>query len=197
MMRYPAARQDGFTLLELLVGLVVLGFILAGLSEGVRYGQRATDAQSRLSGGHDALDAVDRVFRRLVAQADPGDAHSGPTLQGSQGRLALVSGLPDAASGSGSQEADIAIGVDAGHRLMLRWTPHLHAKRFGPPPAPQQVELLQGVERVELAYWSDGWHPDWAGPSLPGLVRLRLTFLPGDKRRWPDIVEAPMRRRPG
>ncbi len=190
-------RQAGFTLLELLVGLVVLGFILAGLSQGVRYGLRVSDTQARLSDGRSELDAVDRALRRLIVQTDPGTAHGGPTLQGSPGRLTLVSQLPTAATGFVTRQADIAIGVDAARRLVLRWTPHLHAQRFGPAPPAEEVELLRGVERLELAYWGGAWRTSWDAATLPQLVRLRVVFPPGDPRHWPDIVAAPLRHRAG
>ena len=187
-------RQAGFTLLELLVGLVVLGFILAGLGGGVRYGLRAADTQARLSAGRGELDAVDRTLRRMIEQADPGSAQGGPLFHGAPGRLVLTSALPAAAT---VRQADLALGVDAAHRLVLRWTPHLHAVRFGPAPAAEEAELLRGVDRLELSYWSGGWRTVWEEQALPGLVRVRIVFPPGDARHWPDIVAAPMRLRAG
>ena len=65
-----SARDAGFTLLELLVALVVLGFILAGLAQGVHYGLRAIDSQAQLVGSRGELNAVDRALYRLVVSAD-------------------------------------------------------------------------------------------------------------------------------
>lgn len=189
-------KQAGFTLLELLVALVVLGFILGGLVQGVRYGLRATDTQARLSEGRGELDAVDRALRRLIAQADPGTAHGGPSLAGTGSRLLLTSDLPDAA-GPNVGQADIAIAVAPDHRLVLRWTPHLHATRFGPAPAPHEVALLENVDRIELAYWAGGWRGTWDAAGLPALIRLRIVFPAGDDRHWPDLVAAPQRMRSG
>lgn len=188
-------RQAGFTLLELLVGLVVLGFILAGLTQGVRYGLRATDAQARLVAGRGELDAVDRALRRLLTQAAPASARGASTMLGSEGRIGFVSVLPGAVMGFVGQEADVALGVNTARRLVLRWSPHLHAKRLGPAPPPQEAEILRGVERIELAYWKDGWRAAWDERDLPALVRLRIVFPEGDARHWPDIVAAPVRGR--
>ena len=188
-----AGRQAGFTLLEVLVGLVVLGFILAGLAGGVRYGLRASDTQARLSAGRGELDAVDRTLRRLIAQADPGTAHSGPVMRGTPSRFSLVSRLPDAVAGFVTKDADVAIVLTPGHALEMRWTPHLHAVRFGAPPAVQEATLLQGVDKMDVSYWSGTWRSDWTGNGLPVLVRIRLVFPKGDIRHWPDIVAATMR----
>lgn len=196
--RAPALHDGGFTLLELLVALVVLGFILAGLSGGVRYGLRATDSQARTLAERSELDAVDRALRRLVEQMDPGTARDGTGFQGSAGRLAFVSELP-AASGLPTRHADIALGLDGARRLVLRATPHLPGKPFGPPPLPVETELLRDVEHVEFSYFArdsgSGWTSAWNGRELPLLIRLRVVFPPGDRRHWPDIVASPRRER--
>lgn len=190
-------REGGFTLLELLVALVVFGFILAGLSQGVRYGLRAADAQARLVDRSGDLDSVDRALRRLLTEADPGRSRDGPALEGSENRVGFVSVLPGAVTGFVGQQVDVALGVDAAHRLVLRWTPHLHARRLGPAPAPQEAEIMRGVERIELAYWKNGWRAAWSENAMPALVRLRIIFPAGDPRHWPDVVVAPLRGRIG
>ena len=194
-MRRAQTFAAGFTLLELLVGLVVFGFILGGLGEAVRYGLRAADAQTRLVYRSGELDAVDRALRRLLVEADPGSSRGGPTMSGTVGRISFVSILPDAVSGSVAQQADVALGVEADRRLVLRWSPHRHARRLGPPPPPQEAEMLRGVQRLEIAYWKDGWRASWNETTMPELVRLRIIFSPGDARHWPDIVAAPVRGR--
>lgn len=181
-------KQRGFTLLELLVALTVLGFILAGLAGGAGFGLRAAESQARLSEGKGDLDAVDRTLRRLLAEADPQ-----ASLRGTPGTVALVSRLP-AGPGLAPQEADVALGVDGSRRLVMRWSRHFPGRLFGAPPAPQQEVLLTGLRGIDLSYWSaagaGGWTGAWSQPSLPGLVRIRMEFAEGDKRRWPDIVIA-------
>ena len=59
-------RQSGFTLLEMLVVLVVLGFLMVGLTQGVRAGLTMWGAQTRRVGETADLDAGARVLRRLL-----------------------------------------------------------------------------------------------------------------------------------
>lgn len=189
------SRQGGFTLLEILVALIVLGLIVIGLAQGVQFGLRAWDAQARTIARREDLDAVDRTLRRLVEAMDPGSSAEPLTIAGTARSVAFTTSLPMFAAALPTRRADVALGVDAAHRLMLRWTPHLHAVLLAPAMA-QETELLRGVDHLEIAYWAGtagGWQASWNLPLPPGLVRIRLVFAKGDARRWPDIVAAPMR----
>jgi general secretion pathway protein J len=59
-------RQSGFTLLEMLVALVVLGFLMVGLTQGLRAGLTMWGAQTRRVGETADLDAGARVLRRIL-----------------------------------------------------------------------------------------------------------------------------------
>jgi len=187
---------DGFTLLEILVALVVLGFLMLGLTQGTRFGVAAWDRQTRTVAARGDFDAVDRALRRLIEQADPGDDTNPPRFAGSPGGLSFATQLPLAAGALPTRRADVELAVDAARRLVLRWTPNLHAARAA-GPAPQEAELLRGVDRLELSYLSPpsrggGWSSSWKGPVLPELVRIRILFAGSDRRHWPDIVAAPL-----
>lgn len=196
------AKQSGFTLLEVLVSLVVLGFLLAGLSQAIHFGLSATDRQARAIASHEDADAIDRTLRHLVEQADPGRASVGAVFTGTARALDFVSDLTAVAHLATTRQSEVGLSVAAG-RLMLRWTPYLHAPRLTPAPKPSQTVLLSGVDHLELAYWGRhgqaerAWTDRWQGPDLPDLVRISLVFAHGDPRRWPPIVVAPMRSKPG
>lgn len=197
--RRPApASPDGFTLIEVLVALAVLGFLMLGLSQGLRFGLAAWDGQARMLGRGGDLDVADRALRRIVTQLVPTDDPQRPGLRGAAEALDAVTELP-AAAALPTRQAQVALGVDGAGRLVLRWTPYLHARWIGPRPAAAESELLRNLARIEVRYWSGAaggaWLPTWARMELPDLVRIRLVFARGDPRRWPDIVAAPMRER--
>jgi general secretion pathway protein J len=193
----PWRNQHGFTLLEMLVALAVLGLLLALLGDGVRLGLQTWQAQVRTVAARGDLDAVDRLLRRLVAGMDPGSTTVAPLVLGAPDRLAFTAVLPEGAYAGPPAPVDIALGVDAAHWLVLRWTPHRHEPHVGLPPPVREVRLLPGIAGIELAYWPRTppfeWRTAWAGPALPGLVRIRLRFAAVGRPAWPDIAAAPMR----
>jgi len=194
--------QRGFTLLEILVALVVLGFLVIGLAEGVSFGLHAWGSQEGFVNRHADMDAMERVLRGLVAAADPGELNEPAPFHGEAHTLAFVTRLPMSATGLVTRSADVGLGVDAKHRLVLRWSLHPHAERLTPPPPPQQTVLLDGVDHVDFSYFrrpseGGGWIDIWDLPTLPQLVRITIAFEADDRRHWPTIEAAPMLSRPG
>jgi general secretion pathway protein J len=191
-------HSRGFTLLELLVTLVVLGLILVGLAQGLHFGLLAWATEEQWSGRNNDLDPLDNTVRHLIEGADPGDDVNSAPFTGSRSQLRCITALPDAGSATGMRRIEAALLVDANHRLVLRWQPYVHARRLRSSPALIESELLRGVSDIELAFRAPGggWLNSWQSPNLPKLVRLRVRFPAGDPRRWPDIVAAPLLDRP-
>jgi general secretion pathway protein J len=193
-----AGNANGFTLLEVLIALTVLGFLFAGLAQGVHFGLLAWATEDHLTGGNDDFNVLDNTLRHLIEVADPGDDLDAAPFTANRERLDCITLLPNADRETPGRRIRATLLVDANHRLMLRWQPAARATRLRGPPQSTDTELLRGVSRIELAFWRPGgaWVSTWRSPDLPALVRVSLHFLPGDQRRWPDIVAAPMLGRP-
>lgn len=195
--RHGRHGGGGFTLLEILVALAVFGLLMVALTGGTQFGLRALAIQEGAATGRGDLQAADRALRQLLAVMVPGAEQEPPNIVGEAHRLAFTTLLPGE---GGGREVNASLGVagqGAGRRaLVLRWTPQLHAVRLGPAPPPREVELLPGVEGIELGYWradgAGGWLSGWEARDPPALVRLRIVF-PDQVRHWPDIVVAPAR----
>ena len=195
------AGQAGFTLLEVLVALTVLGFLFIGLNQGTRTGFALWNSQTRRIGETDELDATARLTRDLLSGIPilPGTtsdtAPQAIAITGERDRLAFVGDLP---TGFGTtRRADITLLRSTG-RFVLSWSPHRHERDREPPMAPTETELIRGVDRLDIAYFGAAspeappeWRAQWAGPRLPLLIRVRLRFPKGDRRRWPDLIAAP------
>jgi len=193
-------RQSGFTLLEILVALTVLGLIMLGLGQGLNFGLTAWTTQARTIAARDELGATERLLRGLIERMEPGEENEPPPLQGHPGAMQFRGTLPIAADLLHFRAASIALGVDGTHRLILRAQPNPRANPLAQPPPVIEEILLSGLDRIEISYWRRpsreapaAWLRSWSGNDLPGLIRLRLIFSPGKTRQWPDIVVAPMR----
>ena len=193
-------HQSGFTLLEVLVALTVLGLIMLGLGQGLNFGLTAWTTQARTIAARDELGATERLLRGLIERMEPGAENELPPLQGHPGAMQFRSTLPVAADLLRFRAASIALGVDSAHRLVLRAQPNPHANPLTQSPPVIEEVLLSGLDRIEISYWRrpsreapSAWLRSWSANDLPGLIRLRLVFPPGAQRHWPDIVAAPMR----
>jgi general secretion pathway protein J len=190
------ASTVGFTLLEVLVALTVLGLLFFGLVQGSQFVLLGWDRQTRLVARTEDLDAADRTLRRLIAQARPGSKWEPLVFAGTAHSATFTSIMPRPAAGLPTQRADVELVVDAAHRLLLLWTPHFHAINVGRPPPAVATEILDGVDRLELSYWpaaqGGGWTSVWHDQAPPGLVRIRVVFSDPSHGRWPDILAAPM-----
>jgi general secretion pathway protein J len=197
--RSLAPRPNGFTLIEVLAALAVLGLLLVAVNQGIQYGLMASRIEARITAADGELTAVDLALRHLIEAMDPGSSDAGevPLLAG-RNTMTFVTDLPGTAGSALSRHALVALLVDARHRLILRWRPYLRAESTRRRSPMVDTELLGGVSRIELAFWrrSGGWVSAWRGDELPALIRVRLIFADGDHRHWPDIVVAPSLDRP-
>jgi general secretion pathway protein J len=191
-------RQSGFTLLEMLVALVVLGFLMVGLTEGTRFGFKAWKHQADAIAAHEQFDAVDRALRQLLTQANLRESEE-------RGSLAFTGQLP-LSVGLVTRRADMQLLVDKDHRLILRWSSLRHEVSLEAPQKPTDTVLIAGLDRLDIAFWHEadtttgepaGWTNAWGGDSQPRLLKLTLQFPEGQSRRWPPIVVAPAAIGPG
>ena len=194
-----AGRRDrGFTLLEILVALAVLGMLMTGLVQGLRLGVSAWTTQTQKLTANADLDATDRTLRTMIERMDPGGVSLRPALfRGTEHSLAFTTSLPESAGTATIRDVDVLLGVDANHRLELALLPHFR-EAGGTAPAAGRVVLLGDVDRVELGYWQDaqtGWQTEWRGVVLPKLIRIRIVQANKRARLIPDIVVSPMRNR--
>ena len=188
--------QAGFTLLEILVAVVVLGFIVAGLSQATRFGINAWDVQSRLSENAAEIERLDRVLRLVIEQAVPPLSADDKPMDGQEHRLILLTRLPDQPPTQPIRRAQVAIGVDDRHRLLLRWVPHPNATAILPPPPPREIVLAEGVDHLDLSYRqdvSDGgrWKTIWDDSALPALVTMQIVMT--SPHRHIPLIEAATR----
>jgi general secretion pathway protein J len=217
MMRKRRA-SGGFTLLELLVAMTVLGVLTALLAGGLRFGTRVWEREQNQLDQWAELEIVQDVIRRLVGQAllindtAKTGAQSGAFV-GLEDSIRFLGPPPAQSLVGGIYQYELFGRTDPdGQRLVLNWRLRLPEgevpKARVTNAAPDEIEKMQAgrdvvladhVASVAFSYFGtsdDGTAASWRGrwddaSKLPSLVRMTVTFPPGDRRSWPDLIVVP------
>jgi len=204
--RYAPTRNDGqsgFSLVEVLVALVLLGLLSMALFSSVRFGVTAWQRGSERSDQIHTSMLVQDLLRRLIGQAYPllladGTGTGRVDFAGTAASLDFLAPVPIALASGGRARFKLAIerrGDSAD--LVLTSRPELAAADA--PAELSRKTLLATVAAAEFAYFgatqsqtAAEWHDRWSGElNLPALVRVRVRFARSDARLWPDLTIAP------
>lgn len=197
-------RHGGFTLLELLIALTLFAILMTALLGGLRFGTRVFEASTDRLEDSDRLSAVRSFLRQRLEEVAPvngaieGASDDQPVFVGEPTRLRLASTMPESL-GQGLFLLELSLqpnaGDDAGD-LHLRWRPWPGAAEGGI----DERAILRNVAGLSMAYFAQaaddragGWRDSWSEPGrLPELIRIDLTFVDGDRRRWQPLIVSPM-----
>jgi general secretion pathway protein J len=198
--RHPAPRaapSAGFTLLELLVALALIGLMAVVLSGGLRFGARVWEASRQATEAVGEVAAVRAFLRRRIAAVQPlpfarQAGVVGGALDGAGDALQFVTLMPPHVGRGGFHHVALAM-AQGGRGLRLGWWP-LGGAPDGPGSGTRL--LLRGAEAIEISYFgalrdgdAEAWRTDWpAGQGLPRLLGIKLRFPEGDPRFWPELI---------
>lgn len=198
--------EAGFTLLEVLVAMALLGFLSTMLLTGVQLATRIMDGSRKQSEKAATLPAVHHFLRTQIAQALPILRESRlPTTKavafdGDNMTLRIVtiapSHLPPASLGDSAYQS-LLLELDTTNRkFVITWQPYARSDDAIHNVSTRRSVLLESVAGLEIEYFGsiDGkqlptWHREWKNqPGLPILVRIRLTQHGEDP--MPDLTVA-------
>lgn len=190
-----AMRQNGFTLLELLTALTLLGMILALLFQGIRMGGQAWEkGEGGLSEWRRGEVVLDLISRQLGAVLLPegGLYVQTPVFFGEDKEIVFLSNYP-LHGDSEARLVRVGYAVVEGNegRPSLRYcetAPHLPAPiTSGLPPLREWSVLYEGFSELDFEYLASQpevgsefrWVPIWT-PSArrkgPAAVRIRCRW---------------------
>lgn len=207
----PRAKWAGFTLLEVLVAITLLGMIMVMAYQGLRTGARST-AQ-----GEAAIERVNRLrlsqefLRGQLSRALPMTIEQDDTLgavvfEGGPEIMRFVAPMPGYLSYGGPYVQTLSLARGNGGERALVFDHRIlqygeEAERAPDPSAERDpVKLLDGIRDAEFSYLEPGetrddepvWVDEWrALDRLPLLVRIRLEMREDSRIQWPELVVAP------
>jgi general secretion pathway protein J len=197
----------GFTLLELLVAITLLGLLagllFGGLSFGIRVWEKGDAELEKIA----ELQIAQGLIRRLISRAMVSDLRededeNAAIFEGTSDTLRFV-GPPPAQSLPGGLYR-LSIGADdlsGKSRLVMSWRLlDADERETGAGEDENVVVLVEDIADVSIAFFGSAdedresrWRDRWEDMSgLPLLVRIDVTFPEGDRRIWPELVVAPM-----
>ncbi|MEQ1867259.1 MAG: prepilin-type N-terminal cleavage/methylation domain-containing protein [Alphaproteobacteria bacterium] len=186
--------MKGYSLLELVISLALLGFIAVAMNGGVRFGARAWEASEEKVEAAERMQGAQNLLRTLLQRAmprelDPAFAVDLDLFRGTAGTLSFTASAPSAFGAEGLTRFDLRVeGGPGGQQLLLAW------KGANTPAQPNTQTLVAGADAIAIAYAArDGasfrWTDNWSDQSgAPQLVMIRATFPPGSGRRWPPLI---------
>ena len=192
--------QGGFTLIELVVAMVILGAMMALLYSGLTFALKSWDAGD--ANGRRTADRRlgENFLGREIAETFPmrwkDPAMLRYAFDGADDALRFVSSRPAGISQGGL--ALVAVDVESDSRdprvrnlVMRRALADADARDFTPLDRAEPSILVEDVDSVEFAYFGSEndftdprWTDKWTIPSrLPSMVRVRIkatdgTYLP-------------------
>lgn len=198
-----SSRPRGFTLIEVLIGITLLGVMVTLLFASLRIAAESWHAGEDKIAGVNQKAVVYQFFKRhlstirpltLLEDAENPGADGGQiAFQGLPQRLRFAAALPAASLRKGLQVFTIEIDPRQSTTLQVALKPYQpsddESAQIDPP-----VILLKHVEHFRLSYFGKRededdarWHEEWASmEALPSLIKVVIELE--DHSYWPEMV---------
>ena len=200
--RTPQSREGGFTLLEVLVAMVLLGLMMAVMTGSIRFAGQSRDVATTRIDSLDNMRIAQDFLRQTLTQAHPK-------------RWAKVVGRPYVFRGDREElfmAAPLTARVGVGGLFLLKFSlveeerdkgKKLVMARMFPTPDMQEMPdfsiadtTVLAEDLSEIEFWYLGredensdpaWSEDWHEPArMPEAVRVRVKPRAGNA--WPELV---------
>lgn len=202
----------GFTLLEMLVGLALLGLMSLALFAALRLGLQSWDRAEIKSGQVVDLRIVEGILRREIAKAFPlrmGLINENKiAFEGDSGSVHFVTALPSGLTAGGLSLVSLELADDKNNaRPGEQWTqdtrkqgkalvlkraiPDAEARDFSALDSGDMSILVRGIEEASFAFYGQdsdldepSWRDQWSmAARTPALLRMKFKFVDSKEQR--------------
>lgn len=199
------------TLIEVMVALMLLSLLSIGVVISFRLGERSYRQVTEATAADQDVVTAQHFLRQILESTYPFRQPAGSRitafgLEGTATALTVTAPMPQGSGGRGHYRYDLVVQADGkgAKNLLVRWTLDrngtLALSSLNTGGESHEEILLANIDSLEWAYLSAenpssiasgnirSWAPNWSGSNNPpALVRLRVTFPAGDRRRWPEL----------
>lgn len=185
--------QSGYSLVELLVVLALLGLIAIAVSGGLSFGARVWERTERHVSSAELSGGGHQVLRALLSGFYPrktGEAGQERTVEfeGARERMSLLTAASAQLGESGIAKVTLSVErKDGTASLKLTLQPEVE----GLPP--RIATLVDDAQAIAFSYGEAGgaavtWSETWTSRAKPpALIRIRVRSAPGQPA-WPELV---------
>jgi general secretion pathway protein J len=198
-----ATFSSGFTLIETLVALSLLGLVAILLSGGFQFGARAWEITSQEIARIGEVEGAQGFLRRQISQALPltlqaAAAQPEPIFAGSAQDLRFSAPLSFHRSDAGLYVFLLEPRTSGSTEdLVLQWQIYRPDRRSQDMQLAEPLVVIADIADLQLSYYGRRdenaepmWQSEWKAKGLPMLIRLDIAFPRGDRRSWPSFVIA-------
>ncbi|MBT5230815.1 MAG: prepilin-type N-terminal cleavage/methylation domain-containing protein [Methylococcales bacterium] len=198
-------KQSGFTLLEVLIAMTLLGLLMVMLYQTLNLGSSSWNASEKRIAQVSKMRDAYRFIRKQIQRIKPTGDFQGPEEErkfvGREKRLTFVSNVPDnvGLSGPALHTLEVEDGAE-GLQLRLKMAlDHPDSEWVLTSVTDSDEEgyvLIAGASHIQFSYFGarnlgnkPEWFDQWEGENVPSLIRLKVDFE-SSVIAWPDLLVA-------
>lgn len=197
-LRGRLCEQQGFTLLELLVGVVLLSLLVVTMYSGFRLGARSWESGEAKSETATRMRLVSGFIRRHLSEARVVVTRKAnraqPAFEGSRTEMRFVGEMPSHLGLGGPYSIRIHTLEDRGSQLAVSLSPHDPESGPAPDAPAHESVLIDDLLEARFSYFGvprrgadRRWYEQWSDArNLPTLIRLELESESAGQ--WPELV---------